>query len=662
MKTVNFAKRAFFVFSFFGIIGLSITYGLFEAEKQETLAKATDSLAQYRGALERELAQDLALTASMKSYIAVHPQLDQIEFSHFAQQLLIQKNHIRNIGAAKDMVISHIYPLEGNEKALGFSYKTSAKQYEAVQKAVDEDTIVLAGPLTLVQGGSGLIARQPVVLTDDGTIWGVVSVVINSDDLFASVTDAAKGLDIAIRGKDAAGEAGEIILGEQAVFDDPVSVNARVALPYGSWYIAARLVNPPSYTVFHFALILTIAVLCALTILVIQRQLVYDKRLVKEKQIAEQANTAKSRFLAHMSHEIRTPMNGVIGVIQLLQDETLTADQKYLVETAKYSAENLLNVINDILDFSKIEAQQLKLETAPFKLRDVVEYVRRNITPLAQAKNVGFEVVGVAEIYQYWVGDQTRLGQILLNLASNAVKFTEHGHVSLKFTSIVRDDAYFLECDVTDTGIGMNDVELSRIFKSFSQADTSVNRRFGGTGLGLFITKTLVEMMGGTISVRSKAGEGSVFTVSVPLEKANDTNEEVAITFNGSSLPSMKGVVILLAEDVDLNAILFQRMMAKTEATILRAVNGKEALDIFEDAKPDIIFMDIQMPAMDGMTATQLIRHQDPHIPIIALTANVISDDVQSYYENGFTKILSKPMKMSELFVILADFMASRNR
>lgn len=373
--------------------------------------------------------------------------------------------------------------------------------------------------------------------------------------------------------------------------------------------------------------------------------------LVTALRNSDAANRAKSEFLANMSHEIRTPMNGVYGSLQVLKQDTKDPASIDLIDKALFSCRNQLTIINDILDFSKIEAGMLTLETVPFSFTEVVHLVISEITPTAEIKSIDVTYDFEAGAHDGWYGDPVRIKQVLLNLVANAVKFTESGQVSIH---VKNAEEHLVFC-IEDTGIGMTQEQVGRLFKRFEQADTSTTRKFGGTGLGMAITEAIIGMMKGTISVDSELGKGTNFQVEIPLDKAEVEVKTKERTEHKT--PELSGKKILLAEDNRINQKVFLAMMKPTNATIEIANNGKEAIELVDSFEPDFIFMDIQMPEMDGMEACRRIKLTHKTLPIVALTANVMEQDVKKYKMLGFDGHVGKPIEISDLYQPLVKFL-----
>lgn len=366
------------------------------------------------------------------------------------------------------------------------------------------------------------------------------------------------------------------------------------------------------------------------------------------QQQAEQANQSKSQFLAMMSHELRTPLNAVLGLIDLLRDDS-DAYQQEMLEQMENSAELLLVIINDILDLSRIESGHFELQRHWISLSKKLQHALEYHSQVAQAKDIKFNVkASICEQFEYWV-DSVRLTQILLNIIGNAIKFTHQGFVDVSLVT-ARDR---LEIEVRDSGIGIDNERIEHLFSPFIQADTSITRNYGGTGLGLAITKHLVELMGGTIKVNSKLGEGSLFTISIPLESrstaaANENAGQLSDTKTYDALDNSKH--ILVVEDTKTNQMVIQLLLNRMGYNVTIANNGQHALELIEKNRSfDLIFMDISMPIMDGIQATRILRSQRLTTPIIALTAHSMNSDHQNCLAAGMNDIVLKPIRSKEL-------------
>ncbi len=378
----------------------------------------------------------------------------------------------------------------------------------------------------------------------------------------------------------------------------------------------------------------------------------------KEKEVAERTAFLKHQFMANMSHEIRTPMNAIVGMTRLLLSKTPKPDQLRYLNAIRLSADNLLVIINDILDLSKIEAGKIVIEHIDFSIREVVQSVRDMLMLKVEEKHIELHVTLDQAIPRRLTGDPTRLNQVLINLAGNAVKFTDKGSVEINI-SLQKNEGgkLWLQFDVKDTGIGIAADYVDTIFDSFTQAGSDVSRKFGGTGLGLTISKQLVNLMGGEISVRSIVQQGTTFTVVLPFEEAQtqeDTKPENVL--DDTSMQRLSKLKVLLVEDNEFNRMVAEDTLNEVIPGIDLhfAVNGQEAVDQVQKEMYDVVLMDIQMPVMDGVTATKLIRKLPQpagSVRIIAMTANVLQEDVQHYLEAGMDAYVSKPFKTDELLL-----------
>nr|WP_260524903.1 ATP-binding protein [Pseudomonas sp. MWU16-30317] len=384
--------------------------------------------------------------------------------------------------------------------------------------------------------------------------------------------------------------------------------------------------------------------------------------LIHTREEAERANSAKSEFLAMMSHELRTPMNGVLGMLQLLETTQMTDEQKEYAALATQSTEHLLKVINDILDFSRIERANLELEHIAFDLPQLIELIAQPFRLDAEQRGLRLELeIGAALRGVHVAGDPTRIRQILVNLIGNALKFTEAGHVRIEVSSQALDhDLIWLTCTVSDTGIGISAQNLESMFVAFRQADSSISRRYGGTGLGLPIARNLAERMGGTLHADSEVGQGSTFTLELPLALSNPPLV-VSLPAPARSSPNDgtktigTGLHVLLVEDNPVNQTVIEAMLRSLGFTVSVVGDGAQAVTEVSRLRFDAVLMDCRLPVIDGYEATRRIRlltlHND--VPVIALTANALHGDREACIDAGMNDYLAKPFKRSDLLLIL---------
>ncbi|MDR2161587.1 MAG: PAS domain-containing protein [Desulfovibrio sp.] len=395
-----------------------------------------------------------------------------------------------------------------------------------------------------------------------------------------------------------------------------------------------------------------------------------ERELSLARDVAEESARAKGDFLANMSHEIRTPRNAIMGMTHLVLESELTRQQREYLEKAENSAKSLLRIINDILDFSKIEAGRLEMEIVDFSLPSVLQSVVDMFREIAAAKGLSLTLSLPDGLPVNLRGDPLRLTQIFTNLTGNAIKFTERGSITLGVTLLeISESSTVLEFSVRDTGIGLSEGQLDRLFTAFTQADSSTTRRYGGTGLGLIISKRLVEMMHGNIFCVSAPGEGSEFTFTARFELGHPQEEAEssdALRPGGEQIDNPEEIVatmagrrILVAEDNEINQIIIQEILEKPGLVVELAYNGLQALEMARSGRYDLIFMDIQMPEMDGLTATREIRKIPSlsRLPIVAMTAHAMVGDKEKSLEAGMNDHIAKPIDVHEVFTKIVRWM-----
>ncbi|AEG02112.1 PAS domain-containing protein [Methylomonas methanica] len=399
----------------------------------------------------------------------------------------------------------------------------------------------------------------------------------------------------------------------------------------------------------------------------ITERLKTEQRLLEAKQEAEKATQVKSEFLANMSHEIRTPMNAIVGLVELCLNSDISSKQRDYLERVETAAHGLTNLIDDILDFSKMESGKLRLDAVPFVLEEMLDQVFSTMAELCRRKQLKLIRPSIDQDYHAVMGDPQRLRQVLINLIGNAIKFTERGQIEVSFTELQRTDKHTtLEFCITDTGIGMTEQQQTRLFKAFSQGDSSVTRTYGGTGLGLAISKQLIEQMGGAISVKSQEQKGSCFSFTVTLGLTDIKRLRLSSPrpdIDTRRLHHIRGARILLVEDNEVNRIVAIELLTQAHLQVDTAENGEIALLKLKQTQYDCVLMDVQMPVMDGYETTRCLRKQPDctNLPVIAMTANVMNVDRDKCLEAGMDDFIGKPIMPGILYAALTKWIKPRD-
>ena len=762
----------------------------FERERNYIHNSVIEKMSTFRAQIESKISHDLMIIKGLSTYIELNPELDSHEFSEFASALLKNSPTIKNLAAAPDLVIKYIYPLKGNEQALGLDYRANEKQKNAALLVEKVGKIIIAGPIKLLQGGDAFVARMPIFIKSKEKnmkeFWGVVSAPIHLNDFLdsANIKSIEENYIISIRGKDSKGKDGDVFYGPPNLFDN-AQFTQDVHLPYGSWQLTGKLKKETtnnyevyiwlSGTLVYFIILFLLyrkelfreekkkyyektkeseelfrnlfegsplgLALCRMDGSFIlannaylnivgydfesllkkdywditpikyeeqekiqlkkitesgkygpyQKQYVHksgelrdvllsgftliqkdgekvlwsfvediterlktQSLLLEAKKQAELATKIKGDFLANMSHEIKTPMNGILGAINILQESGLNSEQSEFAQIVSHSAESLLVIINDILDFSKIDEGKMIIEKIPMNYRATIDDTINLLKNSANSKGLALNINIEKEVPSTIISDPARLNQILINLISNSIKFTEKGSIDISVSiEALSDNNLILRTQVMDTGIGMTNEQTNRIFESFMQADNTTSRKFGGTGLGTSICKKIIELMNGKIQVSSEINVGSTVSFEIPVERSF----EVIKKNRKNKLKRDYNKVILVAEDNFINQKIVLKALSDLGLKIHIANNGQEVIELSNSIKHDLILMDIQMPILNGIDATKKLIAEGYSKPIIALTANVMESDIKKYFSIGIVDFIAKPFEVSQLIKILDKYL-----
>jgi PAS domain S-box-containing protein len=376
--------------------------------------------------------------------------------------------------------------------------------------------------------------------------------------------------------------------------------------------------------------------------------------LKNAKHKAEESSKAKAMFLANMSHEIRTPLNGIVGMAEQLAQSQLDGDQRYFTDIMRSASSTLLSIINDVLDISKIESGKFSIETIPFNLNKTIRQTLSIFEEKAKVSNISLDIDLTDDRGTMYLGDPHRLSQVLFNIVGNAIKFTHAGYVRVT-SQLIRgeNDICFVSFTIQDTGVGMDMAYLTKVFEAFSQEDASITRKFGGSGLGLSIARSIVQIMGGTIQIDSEKGKGTCVAIRIPMRISNDKTKQEIVEMTDLQ-KSLKGIRVLAVEDNELNRMVLQVILKKCEVVVTIAHNGQEAIDMIQENEFDIVLMDVQMPIVDGLEATKYIREELKYTtPIIGLSANAMREEVEICKQAGMNDYLVKPYSERALVEVM---------
>jgi PAS domain S-box-containing protein len=387
------------------------------------------------------------------------------------------------------------------------------------------------------------------------------------------------------------------------------------------------------------------------------KQLEFELKGARHK--AEESSKAKAMFLANMSHEIRTPLNGIVGMAEQLAQSQLDADQRYFIDIMRSASSTLLSIINDVLDISKIESGKFSIETTPFNLNETIRRTLSIFGDKAKQTNISLDIELMDDRGIMHLGDPHRLSQVLFNIVGNAIKFTQAGYVRVT-SHLARgeNDICFVSFSIEDTGVGMDMVYLAKVFEAFSQEDASITRKFGGSGLGLSIARSIVQIMGGTIEIESEKGKGTRVNIRIPMRISNDKTKQDIVEMTDLQ-KSLKGLRILAVEDNELNRMVLQVILKKCEVIVTIAHNGQEAINLIQVQEFDLVLMDVQMPIVDGLEATKYIRDElKLTTPIIGLSANAMREEVEICKQAGMNDYLVKPYSERALVEVMKKWSA----
>ena len=650
------------------IVGVFLLHNLEKDEK--TTGKYMAQITEKR--VRARLDQYSMLSALLGNYISAGENLDENTFSELAEKIPNEDGVIKAFELAPEGIVTDIYPKQGNEGAFGLDMLQEHERKKDAILARDSGKYTLGGPYQLKQGGTGALLFNPVYQdnnSEQDEFWGFVILVIDWDRFIGEINlDYLSDADFCYRiWTYDRGSSDKIILAESQDNMSDNILTVECAVPNNTWYfdiIPSEGWSPRSYWIMCIVISYVFSLLIATVFYLISskkhRERQYEAELEKAAEQAKNANEAKTRFLFNMSHDIRTPMNAIVGFSGLLEKNLQNERKaKEYLEKIQSSSNLLLRIINQVLEMARIESGTAVLQLKAEDMDALFHRVNTVFEEDVRKKNLQYHAV-LDVRHHYVVCDQTKLQEIMLNIISNAIKYTPEGHsiyveiheAASEYPSKIH---YIFSCE--DTGIGMSEEYLPHIYEEFSREHSTTENKVPGTGLGLPIIKSMIELMGGSIQVESRQGIGTKFTIDLSFDIA--LKEEVygsEDTIESSAIHTIKGKRILLVEDNELNAEIAKTVLEDVGALITRAENGQQALELFKE-KPagtfDVILMDLMMPVMDGYTATRKIRELERSdaktVPIIAMTANAFQEDAEKCIAVGMNAHLAKPLDIEKM-------------
>ena len=650
------------------IVGVFLLHNLEKDEK--TTGKYMAQITEKR--VRARLDQYSMLSALLGNYISAGENLDENTFSELAEKIPNEDGVIKAFELAPEGIVTDIYPKQGNEGAFGLDMLQEHERKKDAILARDSGKYTLGGPYQLKQGGTGALLFNPVYQdnnSEQGEFWGFVILVIDWDRFIGEINlDYLSDADFCYRiWTYDRGSSDKIILAESQDNMSDNILTVECAVPNNTWYfdiIPSEGWSPRSYWIMCIVISYVFSLLIATVFYLISskkhRERQYEAELEKAAEQAKNANEAKTRFLFNMSHDIRTPMNAIVGFSGLLEKNLQNERKaKEYLEKIQSSSNLLLRIINQVLEMARIESGTAVLQLKAEDMDALFHRVNTVFEEDIRKKNLQYHA-DLDIRHHYVVCDQTKLQEIMLNIISNAIKYTPEGHsIYVEVHEAVSENPskirYIFSCE--DTGIGMSEEYLPHIYEEFSREHSTTENKVPGTGLGLPIIKSMIELMGGSIQVESRQGIGTKFTIDLSFDIA--LKEEVygsEDTIESSAIHTIKGKRILLVEDNELNAEIAKTVLEDVGALITRAENGQQALELFKE-KPagtfDVILMDLMMPVMDGYTATRKIRELERSdaktVPIIAMTANAFQEDAEKCIAVGMNAHLAKPLDIEKM-------------